>query len=220
MAKASSSSSTASHSPSEQELSDYRSSGISSGTGSPDSRQGADGQRLTAPCQRCQVQKSSPTKNSNPGVDPGLQAELESIKAEMNKANATICALQEREKKMKVRYERDEGKQKLGKSNTWVDYLIHTLCIITEAGWPFKRKKWWNGAWFPANSSPRHPTTNGRFWFTVMAGSTLNRGSKHSTGWTSWKNLEALMNSSRNCSSRSLWWVFQRKVHFSFLPVD
>ncbi len=106
MAKASSSSSTASHSPSEQELSDYRSSGVSSGTGSPDSRQAADANRLTAPpCQRCQVQKNSPAKNN--GVDPGLQAELESIKAEMNKANATICALQEREKKMKARYGRN-----------------------------------------------------------------------------------------------------------------
>jgi hypothetical protein len=42
-------------------------------------------------CQRCQQQTD-------------LQMELESIKAEMKKANNTINALQEREKQMKIRY--------------------------------------------------------------------------------------------------------------------
>ena len=109
------SSSTGSNSPSSEREIDYRSSGISSGTGSPDSRQALakDGGRLTTtttttttttpPCQRCQVQNLNNTIVGTHGVDPGLQAELESIKAEMNKANATICALQEREKKMKAR---------------------------------------------------------------------------------------------------------------------
>ncbi|KAI9564615.1 hypothetical protein GHT06_008356 [Daphnia sinensis] len=100
------SSSTGSNSPSSERESDYRSSGISSGTGSPDSRQALanDAGRLanTPPCQRCQVQNLNNTIVGTHGVDPGLQAELESIKAEMNKANATICALQEREKKMKA----------------------------------------------------------------------------------------------------------------------
>lgn len=105
---ASMSSSTGSNSPSSERESDYRSSGISSGTGSPDSRQALanDAGRLannTPPCQRCQVQNLNNTIVGSHGVDPALQAELESIKAEMNKANATICALQEREKKMKAR---------------------------------------------------------------------------------------------------------------------
>lgn len=102
---ASMSSSTGSNSPSSERESDYRSSGISSGTGSPDSRQAKDTGRLanTPPCQRCQVQNLNNTIVGTHGVDPALQAELESIKAEMNKANATICALQEREKKMKAR---------------------------------------------------------------------------------------------------------------------
>jgi hypothetical protein len=107
------SSSTGSNSPSSEREIDYRSSGISSGTGSPDSRQALakDAGRLTTttatttipPCQRCQVQNLNNTIVGTHGVDPGLQAELDSIKAEMNKANATICALQEREKKMKAR---------------------------------------------------------------------------------------------------------------------
>jgi len=46
-------------------------------------------------CQRCLQQTD-------------LQMELESIKAEMKKANNTINALQEREKQMKIRYKREE----------------------------------------------------------------------------------------------------------------
>ena len=46
-------------------------------------------------CQRCLQQTD-------------LQMELESIKAEMKKANNTINALQEREKQMKIRYKRKE----------------------------------------------------------------------------------------------------------------
>ena len=45
-------------------------------------------------CQRCHQQQQQ----------TDLQMELESIKAEMKKANSTINALQEREKQMKVRY--------------------------------------------------------------------------------------------------------------------
>lgn len=106
LAKASSSSSTTSQSAGSEQESDYRSSGVSSGTGSPDSRQALkEENRLAPPCQRCvqgHLNSKNPIVNGH-GVDPGLQAELESIKAEMNKANATICALQEREKKMKAR---------------------------------------------------------------------------------------------------------------------
>lgn len=103
---ASSSSSSESQSAASEQESDYRSSGISSGTGSPDSRKQAlkEENRLasSSPCQRCQL-KNAMSVGPGHGVDLELQAELESIKAEMNKANATICALQEREKKMKAR---------------------------------------------------------------------------------------------------------------------
>ena len=40
----------------------------------------------------------------NANLNMNLQVELDSIKAEMKKANNTISALQEREKKMKDRY--------------------------------------------------------------------------------------------------------------------
>ena len=46
-------------------------------------------------CQRCLHQERK--------IDANVQAELEAIKSDMKKANATIGALQEREKKMKER---------------------------------------------------------------------------------------------------------------------
>ena len=54
----------------------------------------------TAQCQQCHVNTMPAIMN----MHSNLQTELESIKAEMKKANSTINSLQEREKRMKDRY--------------------------------------------------------------------------------------------------------------------
>jgi hypothetical protein len=56
-------------------------------------------------CQRCLQQQVNPTGAAiNANLNMNLKVELDSIKAEMKKANNTISALQDREKKMKDRY--------------------------------------------------------------------------------------------------------------------
>lgn len=84
-------SSSSSRFSSEQET-DSRSTGSSSGSGTPDPRSAPAG-----PCQRCEQQQTA-------ALEADLKSELEAIKDEMKKANLTINALQEREKQMKARY--------------------------------------------------------------------------------------------------------------------
>ena len=80
------------------------SSSSSSGTCDPHHKIQMDSHGKTAaqasPCQRCHAAQP-PINNS---LNANLQLELESIKAEMKKANATINALQDREQILKTRY--------------------------------------------------------------------------------------------------------------------
>lgn len=78
-----------------------------------ESDSGASSSESSRPCQRCQQHElaettvKAPEESSGNGVGTGLnlsvQLQLTLLKGELNKANATISALQEREKQLIAR---------------------------------------------------------------------------------------------------------------------